>query len=188
MTENSNIPDERISVTFNPYKHHLGFLREKIDRWKKTDWKTAEQEIRLIGSNLTDLYIGNLSTGEIIRETLIFAANNEITSPSKLAQWLYPLEYRKFLLSDNSVWVIKQGQDNTRFLHIHPGKYSPLTIRVKAPALKTVIALKIHDDSDMSPNLALVNKLRIEKLNLSPVKRLIAGKGIARLLANFNSM
>lgn len=152
------------------------------------EWQEAEKEIRLLGNNLIDLYIGKLGISEIIRETLHFAGKNNITSPEELAQWLHPLEYRKFELSDHSFWVIKQGQDNARFLHIHPGKYSLFTIRVKAPTLKTVIALKIYDSTVVSPDLGLVNKIRVEKLNLSPVKGLVAGKGIARLLADFNSM
>lgn len=188
MKQGSNISFERIPVTFNPYKHHLGFLREKIEVWRKMDWKEAENEIRLIGNNLIDLYTGKLSIDEIIRETIIFAEENDLTSAEKLAQWLHPLDYRKTELSDNSFWVIKQGQIATRFLHIHPGKYSPFTIRIKAPTLKTVIALKIHDDSAINPTLALVNRIRIEKLNLSPIKGLVAGRGIARMLANFNSM
>ncbi len=188
MIENHYIPDERFPVTFNPYKHHLGFLRTKVEFWKKMDWNEAEKEIRLIGNNLIDLYTGNLSIEEIIRETLRFAEKTDITSPEKLALWLHPLEYRKTELSDGSFWVIKQGQDASRFLHIHPGKYSPYTIRIKAPTLKTVIALKIHDNLDVQPDLAMVNKIRMEYLKLSPVKGLVAGKGIARLLSNFNSM
>ncbi len=188
MIENHYIPDERFPVTFNPYKHHLGFLRAKVEQWRDVHWQEAEKEIRLIGNNLIDLYTGKLNIDEIVGETLDFANKNELISSEKLAQWLYPLEYRKTELSDRSFWVIKQGQDTSRFLHIHPGKYSPFTIRVKAPTLKTVIALKIHDSSVIKPDLALVNKIRFEKLNLSPVKGLVEGKGIARLLANFNSL
>lgn len=175
-------------MAFNPYKHHLGFLRTKIADWKKMNWEDVAMELKLLGNNLIDLYYGKLSIGEIFSEIQQFALKNKIESPETLDQWLYPLEYRKTRLSDQSYWVIKQGKDSSHFLHIHPGKYSPFTVRVKAPALKTVIALNIFDNADSYPGLSLVNRIRREKLGLSPVKGLVEGKGIARLYANFNRM
>lgn len=175
-------------LTFNPYKHHLGFLREKIKLWKTQEWEDAEQDIRLIGNNLIDLYYGRLTITEIADEVLSFAEKNALTSPEKLAHWLYPLEYRKIKFTDDSFWVIKQGTDANRFLHIHPGKYSPFTIRVKATNLKTVVAVKILIGEDPFPDLMAVNKIRVEKLNMSPVKGLEKGRGIARLLGQFTTL
>lgn len=188
MSGTDNIPEVVYPVTFNAYKHHLGFLRKQVEVWKRKGWKDAEHEIKLIGNNLIDLYFGRLTIDEIIDEILLFAEKNELTSSEKLAQWLGPLEYRKAELSDKSFWVIKQGQDASRFLHIHPGKHSPFTIRVKANNLKTVIAIKILVGGDFLPDLSLVNKIRTERLKMSPVKGLIEGKGITRLLANFSSL
>jgi hypothetical protein len=188
MRNNKIISKEDFPITFNPYKHHLGFLRRQIEVWKKNDWKKAEQEIKLIGNNLIDIYFGRLTIDEILDEIHFYALKNDLASPEKLAHWLDPLEYRKTELSDKSFWVIKQGEDASRFLHIHPGKYSPFTIRVKATNLKTVIAVKILTGDDFLPDLNVVNKIRTERLKMSPIKGLVEGKGIARLLANFNSM
>lgn len=188
MSSIENISEGNAPITFNPYKHHLCFLREQIEVWKEKDWKEAEQKIKLIGTNLIDIYFGRLTIDEIIGEIHQFAKKNELSSPIELAHWLDPLEYRKAELSDKSFWVIKHGQDPSRFLHIHPGKYSPFTIRVKATNLKTVVAVKILTGDNIQPDLTTVNKIRTERLKMSPVKRLVEGKGIARLLKNFSSM
>ena len=132
MSENNNIPANISNVTFNPYKHHLGFLKMKITLWKKNEWTETEKEIRCIGNNLIDLYYGKLTVDEIYNEVNKFAENNNLTSSGKLAEWLNLLEYKKTRLSDSSIWIIKKGQDSIRFLHIHPAKHSPFTIRVRA--------------------------------------------------------
>lgn len=188
MDNDNNIPDEFFPVTFNPYKHHLGYLRMKIENWKGKPWIEVKQEIMYIGNNLIDLYYGQLTVKGIYDEILDFAWKNDLISPGKLAAWLKPVAYKKILLSDHSTWVIKQGKDSIYFLHIHPGKYSPFTIRVKAPTLKTVITLQIFNLNIEETDLKTVNQIRIEKLNLSPVKALVAGKGIYKLWAGFNSL
>ena len=188
MNEIKNISEQIFPITFNPYKHHFAFLKMKVDEWKKANWSDVENEIRLIGNNLIDLYFGKLTIDEIYNEVHNYAIKNNLTSAEKLAQWLKPLEYKKSKLSDTSLWIIKQGQDPTRYLHIHPAKYSPFTVRVKAPTLKTVITLQVFNNDIKRCDIVTVNKIRVEKLNLSPVKGLVPGKGIARLMANFNSM
>ncbi len=188
MNSNNDIPEVVSSVTFNPYKHHLGFLKMKITLWQKKEWPETAQEIRSIGNNLIDLYYGQLTVGEIYNEVNKFAESNCLTSPGRLADWLNPFKYKKLRLPDGSMWVIKQGKNSTRFLHIHPAKYSPHTIRIKAPTLKTVIALQVLIGDMKKADLTALNRIRKEKLNLSPIKTLQAGKGIARLIANFNSL
>jgi hypothetical protein len=78
--------------------------------------------------------------------------------------------------------------DYARFLHIHPAKYSPFTIRVRGTTLKTVVALKVLTGKNMQNQLKLqlVNEVRSEKLGLSPVKVLEKGKGISRIWSLFN--
>jgi hypothetical protein len=177
-------------VMFNPYKHHLRFLDGKINEWRKKSWAEAEEELRCIGNNLIDLYYGELTVDEICMECVDFATQKNITTPEKLAEWIHPLEYRKTTLSDASVWVIKQGIEDGRFLHVHPAKYSSLTMRVRASTLKTVLAIKITASSPGASELTLhtVNRIRTEKLDLSPVKMLEKGKGIARLWTCFHEL
>jgi hypothetical protein len=175
-------------ITFNPYKHHLDFLKEKILTWQNQSWAEVEKEMVLIGTNLIDLYCGKLSVDEIGQQCLHFAEKEDLTSAEKLKNWLFPKEFRKIKFSDNSEWVVKQGLDSTRFLHVHPAKHSPLTVRVRGTTLKTVVALRVLTGEKRENRLELqrVNRVRTEKLGLSPVKTLEKGKGIARIWALFS--
>lgn len=179
-----------VPLTFNPHKHHLGFLLERLKSWQNSEWNDVEDELKSIGSNLIDLYYGKLTVSGICNECLTYFENQSLTSPDKFLEWLNPNEYRKIEISDKSLWVIKKGISHRGYIHIHPAKNSPFTIRVRATTLKTVIALKIQEGSlSKSPdfNLENVNNVRTGYLGLSPVKTLTPGKGISRIWNLFNS-
>ncbi|HDR52393.1 MAG TPA: hypothetical protein ENN90_12350 [Mariniphaga anaerophila] len=181
-------PETIVPITFNPHKHHLEFLKKQIAIWKTKNRDEVQTELRCIGNNLIDLYCGKLTVNEIERQCIAFAEKENLTDAEKLAKWLAPAEFRKTELTDKSVWVIKQGLDSERFLHIHPAKYSPFCVRVRAATLKTVIALKIFAGENTSDTLHLstVNHIRTKYLDLSPVKSLEKGKGISRLWTVFS--
>lgn len=182
---NQEIP---VPITFNPHKHHLGFLMKQIPEWRNREWPDVKEELQCIGNNLVDFYLGRLSVEAICAECLVFFYQRELTSPGKFSDWLEPHEYRKIRLSDDSRWVIKRGIDPERYIHIHPAKNSPLSIRVRATTLKTVVALIIHNRQPGEEHLAdlqAVNTVRSAFLGLSPVKSLTRNKGIARLWALF---
>lgn len=183
-------PKIPVPVTFNPSKHHFGFLLEQIELWRKTEWKNVEKELLLIGGNLLDLYLGKLTVEQICRESIDYFREKEISDPVEFRKWLGPMEFRKIELSDKSLWVIKEGIDEERFIHIHPAKNSPSSIRVKGTTLKTVLALLINNEKltgDQRSNLERVNQIRTDCLKLSPIKTLERGKGILRLWNYFNS-
>jgi hypothetical protein len=187
MKIHSKIP---VPVTFNPHKHHFGFLMEKIKSWKETDWQNVEEELRVIGTNLLDLYLGNLLVEEICKESIGYFNKKNISGPDEFKYWLKPSNYRKIELSDQSVWVVKEGVDRERYIHIHPAKDSPHCIRVRGTTLKTVLGLKIVEiwgTMEAYSDLEKVNLIRQKFLQLSPVKSLERGKGIARLWSFFNS-
>ena len=178
-----------VPITFNPHKHHLEFLKEKINNWKSLNWESVEKEILCIGNNLVDFYLGSLQVEEICNECINYFRNEKITEKECLLFWLKPLKHKKIQLSDKSFWLIKEGIDGDRFIHIHPAKYSPSTIRVRAITLKTVIALKVHSisiDNGIKANLQNVNRVRTEFLKLSPIKSLQPEKGILHLWELFD--
>ena len=175
-------------LAFNPYKHHLGFLREKINVWQGKRWDEVFPEIQFIGNNLTDLYYGHLTVEEISNQFLEIIQQKNLHSSELLLHWLNDSGYRKTALSDTSLWVIRNGENPFRYLHIHPAKYSPFTIRVKAPALKTVLALQVLKAELKTPEVKEINRIRIEKLNLSPIKTLVKEKGLAKLIHYFNTL
>lgn len=186
MKTHQKIPEP---ITFNPHKHHFGFLLEQIKNWKKTNREDVKNEMCVIGTNLLDLYLGELTVQKICKECITWLKKENISEPKDLKKWLNPQEYGKIELSDHSVWLIKEGFDIKRFVHIHPAKNSLKSIRVKGTTLKTVLALKINNktfSSDVFPDVKTVNQIRKEYLGLSPVKSLQKGKGILRLWNYFN--
>jgi len=188
--EQGRITESIVPITFNPHKHHLVFLKRQIETWKTKSWDEdeVETELRCIGNNMIDLYCGKLTVNEIERQCIAFAEKENLIDAEKLAKWLAPAEFRKTELTDKSLWVIKQGLASERFLHIHPAKYSPFCVRVRAATLKTVVALKIFagENTSVALQLSTVNYIRTKYLNLSPVKNLEKGKGIARLWTVFS--
>lgn len=178
---NEKIP---VPITFNTHKHHFRFLLRQIENWKNIDWNLAEPEFFSIGENLLDFYTGDLTVENICAECILFFKNKNISDKIDFTKWLYPLEYRKIKLSDSSEWIIKEGKDPNHYIHIHPAKKSPHTIRVRAATLKTVLAIMVKSEiilEQMNENLLTVNKIRTEYLHLSPVKSLLQGIGILRL-------
>jgi hypothetical protein len=184
-----NINLERYSpVAFNPHKHHLGFLKQKVHVWRLQPWEEVEQEILCIGTNLIDVYYGRLSVGQIYDEVNGFAGKAGLTDAQKLAGWLGHKEYRKTMLSDQSLWVVRQGMNPECFLHIHPAKNSIFTVRIRASTLKTVVALKVFGIPEQEELLKLqvVNQVRVEMLQLSPIRNLDPGKGISAIWSLIN--
>lgn len=177
-----------VPVTFNTHKHHFRFLLHQIGIWKNLEWKQVEAELLQIGENLLDFYTGNLTVENICTECTHYFKTNNINDKISFASWLHPFEYRKIVLGDSSEWVIKEGNDKERYIHIHPAKHSPHTIRVRAATLKTVVTLMVHTcaiSQHINENLQTVNQIRKEFLHLSPIKSLQRGKGILQLWEMF---
>jgi hypothetical protein len=177
-------------ITFNPQKHHFGYLQKEIERWKTMNWILVEKELLSIGNNLIDFYLGNLSTPQICRECKLFFDKNNINNKAEFIKWLNAPKYKKIQLTDNSEWLIKEGINPKRYIHIHPAKFSLYTIRVRATTLKTVIALNVQPapfHKEHKTNLSEVNKIRQELLGLSPIKSLTPKAGILKLWELFKS-
>ncbi len=184
---NEKIP---VPVTFNTHKHHFGFLTKKIIDWRNLGWEEIEPELFRIGENLIDLYTGKLTVEEICNECTGFFRNLNINSRADLEGWIHPFEYKKIELNDSSAWIVKNGNNAERYIHIHPAKQSAHTIRVRASTLKSVLALMTLTgpaSSQNAENLKTVNKIRVKFLKLSPVKSLHRDKGILKLWEFFIS-
>lgn len=178
------IAKNQVPITFNTHKHHFRFLLQQIGVWKTLVWENIEPELLLIGENLLDFYTGDLTVEEICNQCIHFFRIRNISNRVSFLNWLQPNEYRKIKLNDSSEWVVKEGNDSERYIHIHPAKNSPHTIRVRAATLKTVITLMTNTaeiSAQMNENVLTVNQIRTRYLQLSPVKSLQHGKGILQL-------
>jgi hypothetical protein len=94
-----------------------------------------------LGGSQMDMYAGPLDIAAIfdeIRKQLTAAGVD--TRAAYEAYLLQGDGYATLVLSDTSVWVLRLAADKPDYMHLHPGRYSPHTFRVKASALKTALA------------------------------------------------
>ncbi len=169
-------------IKFNAGKHHLGYLHQSIQHWLDYSWEDMDSEIFGLGSNQFDMYTGELTPAAIVNEITQTQKKLMICTRQELRQWLGKAMYRNVLLSDGSRWVIRESADPVCFVHIHPGRNQHFVKRLKANHVKTAIALitgKINV-ADIPPDqlTPLINRIRMEKLALSPVRSASESKKI----------
>ncbi len=170
------------NILFNALKHHIGAIGHLI-----ASCPLAELPLRLkvLGNSQMDLYLGQLSEADISRETIRVLAASGITSAAQYESWLQGHHgYRSITLPDRSIWILRAGQDRVRYIHVHPGRYSANTVRVKATVLKTAIALWIYLKHGLiiAIDLQALNQVRKEALGLSPVKELAESRHILQII------
>ncbi len=176
-------------VLLNSWKHHAGTLRRRIRDAidaGEPGLDLLARKMVVIGSDLMDLYTGSLSPSEIAREVL-----NQLQVAGRLEAMVYrawlktPPGYAMLPLSDGSEWVLRDGDENGRCVHVHPGRRTPNTCRVRANVLKTaVMALAFTGIGGGDPlDLIIVNKVRRQYLQLPPLGRDLKGdQGIGAII------
>jgi hypothetical protein len=171
-------PDIPPPVLFNPHKHHAGFLRDRV-RQAVADGpdglRTLAAELVVVGGKLMDLYHGPFSPREVAGQVMARLRKAGHDTPAAFRAWVAASDgYRVIEFpEDTSRWVLRAGDDDERFVHVHPARYSPFTIRVRANVLTTaVLALAytgLHGGDPLSR--PVVNAVRREYLGLAPVGR-----------------
>jgi hypothetical protein len=163
-------------VLFNTFKHHAGALRARIaDTVARGTPALLDVSSRLavVGTRLMDLYTGALSPRELSAWAL-----GELRGVGRLGldayrSWLLQGEQYTMLThpADASRWVLRLGEETGRYVHLHPGRWSPATIRVRANALKTafLVLCKTGIDGGDPMGRAVINEVRRDLLGLSPV-------------------
>lgn len=158
-------------VLFNAWKHHAGWVRSRITQAVTANaLDQLAEEVVVIGTRLMDFYHGPL-TPDAIGERVL----QQLRHDAKLDEVVYRawLEgqggYAMLTLPDDgSRWAVRAGAEGGRYVHLHPGRYSPNTVRVQANALKTaVLAHALANGAAV--NLAVVNEARQRFLQLPPV-------------------
>jgi hypothetical protein len=167
-------------IMFNPLKHHLLYIKEII----KTTYsgELLREIISHAGTSVTDIYTGHLDIESICNHVIAFLSENSLNEKNSFCQWAgdEQRDFKKIILPDQSEWTLKYFDDNKRFVHLFPARYSINSLRVKASSLKTVIFWLSQKDVDY---------IDIENLNfvrraagLSPVKSLEDVKAITHLV------
>jgi hypothetical protein len=93
-------------------------------------------------------------------------------------------EYRLTTLPDKSIWTLRYGKDEKYYVHIHPARYSPQTIRVRSLTLKTAIAVLLFTEINGAHpfDIMVINKIRIDFLKASPINKISSESGLGKLI------
>jgi hypothetical protein len=133
-----------------------------------------------------DLYFGEYSPSKISEHILSALHRIKIFEYERYQNWLFKegRNYQFIKLKDKSVWTLRLGEDVSPYVHIHPGRYSPHTIRVKATTLKTVILVlcseKIGEIKTIETQT--INQIRKKYLDEPPLKSFSSASGLRRLI------
>ena len=183
MDQNCNI---EIPVLFNCWKHHLGFIKNQIINGREECPKpeSLRKILLVIGESQMDIYLGKLSPQSIAAEIIHKLKQAGTDSLSTFKSWLYATakDYRLLTISDKSVWTIRLSNESKRYVHIHPGRYSPHTVRVKALTLKTAIVSAILSTKEEGFGLSFINNIRVNILNAPPLKSINTSSGLGKFL------
>jgi hypothetical protein len=173
-------------LLFNPLKHHLGFIRTFIDEnsnnIKSATGNTIIRELKQLGGSVMDIYSGQLTHNEICDELLCYLKTKNLLEKEKLSSWAGgdPNDFKTIYLSDGSQWVLKYSDNEQRFVHSFPARFSPHSFRIKANTLKSAILYQIFIGKDFITEEDL-NTARAMG-GLSPVKDVFDAEAITEMI------
>lgn len=145
-----------------------------------------------IGDSQFDLYTGALRPDEITSFIMLKLKQKGCYSKNEYTKWITDAnkEFRMIELPDGSCWTLRIGNRKGKYIHIHPGKYSACTVRIRSLTLKTIIAVllwtKIHGGSPFDPDL--INNVRTTILSASRISSLSLKKGLGKFILLFIDM
>ena len=141
-----NIPEP---ILFNCWKHHAGVVCQRIANaieQGKTSLTSLAESLKCIGSSLMDFYTGELPPDVIAEKVLAHLSDAQALEKSAFIYWLQRQEDYAVLTfpEDESCWVLRLADEQERFIHLHPGRWTPHTMRVRSNVLKTAIMVLAH--------------------------------------------
>ncbi|WP_423128173.1 hypothetical protein [Gaoshiqia sp. Z1-71] len=179
----SGLNDIPLPVKFNAFKHHRKYILALLTTVSVDE---LAEMLNPLCHNYIDIYTGRLSPETIGNQIICFLKNEKAFHPDEFKTWLNATSgYRHIRLDDGSEWIIREGVEPERYIHVHPARTGSCTIRVKGSTLKTSLILKInHPDLLLPVSLHEVNRVR-QLAGLPPVKKLERGKGIQNCIERF---
>ncbi|MGV8090528.1 MAG: hypothetical protein AB2L24_01505 [Mangrovibacterium sp.] len=180
MNGGINIP---VPVLFNPFKHHRNYIVYALRSL------TSESVVNLLESvcnNYSDIYTGTMAPESIGEEVIEILRSKQVFQENDFTRWVSSQRgYRQIKLKDQSEWIVRKSDDPERYVHVHPARTGPFSVRFKGSTLKTIYMLQAESDGFQGlPSLKEVNRVRI-KVALSPIKNLDREKGILRCYEKF---
>jgi hypothetical protein len=188
-----NIIDITVPEPFrlNCWKHHAGYIRMRINEVNNSDKLSRMiKEMLAIGNSQMDLYTGGLTPAEICSSVIMQLKEKNIDSFETYSDWIYRggKDFQLLLLIDGSKWALRMGNEEGRYIHIHPGRYSINSVRVKAAALKTAAAALMWKNLNNLPelDLSIINHVRKNLISAPPIKA-IQNKGLMKIISLLES-
>jgi hypothetical protein len=179
-----------LPVLLNTWKHHAESLRRRIAR-TATAGATAlaelANELIVVGSDLMDLYTGIFSPAEIAHKVLDSLRPSGHLLPDEYRTWLAEGGGYQVVVfpEDSSRWVLRLGEESGRYIHVHPARWAPQTLRVRANVLKTAVMvlahIAVHGGDPL--DVGLLNRVRQQYLGFSPIGRLKGDQGLRAVIA-----
>lgn len=173
-------------VLFNAWKHHAGWVRERVAATSGPGGLDAlAAELVVVGNRVMDFYTGPLPPDVLADRVLAILRATGRFAPDPFRDWLAADGYAVVEVPDDgSKWALRLGPADGRYVHLHPGRYSPNTVRIHANALKTAALAHAAATGSGDPptDVALVNAVRKRYLGLPPVPTLGAGLAEAIVL------
>ena len=175
-----------IPLLFNPLKHHLGFLKDFIEKNSDSLNHKGDNEIvkelKHIGGSVMDVYSGELNVPEICYEFLCHLKTKRLTGRSVFMKWAGTGEkdFRTVYLSDGSQWVLKFYNHEDRYVHFFPARLSPLTFRIKANTLKSAVLYQVFIGKDYITEEDL--NIARAMAGLSPIKEVLDTEAISEMI------
>jgi hypothetical protein len=149
-----------------------------------------KKQLLIIGESQTDLYTGNITPLQIADSITVQLKDLNVFEINRYKEWLSDSnsDYQTLTIEDGSCWTLRFGENEDRYIHIHPCRNTLHTIRVKASNLKTAVAVLVwtNPHNNQSPNLSTVNKIRKEILSECPVKSLEISTGLNTIIMLLN--
>jgi hypothetical protein len=129
------------AIVFHFRKHHLKELKSHAAKCSEEEF---HQHLLSLGLSMFDVYLGNLSS-KVIREEISAQLKSKcILHKSEYSEWIKTQGgYSSVNVSDSSTWTLRYLEQTT-FIHVHPGRYSIHTIRIKSQHLKQALWLFRH--------------------------------------------
>ena len=176
---------------FNCWKHHLGYIRYQLRNYIQKGEDGAgklKSNLLLLGESQMDLYTGSLSPEMILQNTKKNLEESNRFFHKPFISWISspPAGYKTIFLCDGSSWTLLNSGNQTRYIHIHPSRYSMHSIRIKSGTLKTLISVAwLCLTENASVSLETINQGRKQFFDAPPVKSIQSIRGITKYLELF---
>ncbi len=154
-------------IIFHSLKHHLPSLKQLVAANKMVDINQLLPQIKTLGESTFDMYTGLINTETIIEETTHYLNSLQVYQEPLYEQWIAANNgFRLFDISDKTNMTLRYLPQQ-QYIHLHPSRYAKNTIRIKANAMKTAVALHVMN---LKPTATqMVNEAR-QFIELSPIK------------------